>query len=408
MDFSESFIMALSSLKAHKLRSILTTLGIIIGVTTVITMMSLTEGLKKSVEEELSVLGSDTFYVDKFPAIITSGKQWREYSRRKDLTYQDAQAIQEVCPSVKTVAADITLYPGEMIKYRGESTDRVPIWGVTETYLQVYSYYVEWGRFITPTDVEHRRQVCVLGRDVVEKLFPYEDPLEKYVRSGPHRFLVVGVLEEKGSFMGGSQDNIVMIPLTTLQKLAGENFSVDIGVKPDNAGAMQRARDEVISLLRRRRGLAYNDPNDFEIHTQDSLMGVFNNITGAAFAVVIGVASISLLVGGIGIMNIMLVTVTERTREIGIRKALGAKRKDILWQFLVEAAALSAVGGTIGILLGFLLGRLVGAVSPLPSTVPLWSVILGLGFSTVVGMFFGIYPATKAARLDPIVALRYE
>jgi len=408
MDFSESFVMALNSLKTHKLRSVLTTLGIIIGVTTVITMMSLTEGLKKSVEEELSVLGSDTFYVDKFPAIITSGKQWREYSRRKDLTYQDALAIGEVCPSVKTVAADISLYPGEMIKYRGESTDRVPIWGVTETYLQVYSYYVDWGRFITPTDVEHRRKVCVLGRDVVEKLFPYDDPLEKYIRSGPHRFLVVGVLEEKGSFMGSSQDNLVMIPLTTLQKLAGENFSVDIGVKPDSPGAMQNARDEVVTLLRRRRGLAYNDPNDFEIHTQDSLMGVFNNITGAAFAVVIGVASISLLVGGIGIMNIMLVTVTERTREIGIRKALGAKRKDILWQFLVEAAALSAVGGTIGILLGFLLGKLVGSVSPLPSTVPLWSVLLGLGFSTVVGMFFGIYPATKAARLDPIVALRYE
>jgi len=408
MDFSESFVMALSSLKTHKMRSVLTTLGIIIGVTTVITMMSLTEGLKKSVEEELSVLGSDTFYVDKFPAIITSGKQWREYARRKDLTYEDALAIQEICPSVKTVAADITLYPGEMIKYGGESTDRVPVWGVTETYLQVYSYYVEWGRFITPTDVEHRRQVCVLGNDVVKKLFPYEDPRGKYIRSGPHRFLVIGVLEEKGSFMGGSQDNLVMIPLTTLQKLAGENFSVEIGVKPDSPGLMQKARDEVVSLLRRRRGLAYNDPNDFEIHTQDSLMGVFNNITGAAFAVVIGVASISLLVGGIGIMNIMLVTVTERTREIGIRKALGAKRKDILWQFLVEAATLSAVGGTIGILLGFLLGKLVGSVSPLPSTVPMWSVLLGLGFSTVVGMFFGIYPATKAARLDPIVALRYE
>jgi putative ABC transport system permease protein len=408
MDFSESFVMALRSLRVHKLRSVLTTLGIIIGVTTVITMMSLTEGLKKSVEEELSVLGSDTFYVDKFPAIITSGKQWRQYARREDLTYQDALAIQEICPSVKTVAADIELYPGEMIKYRGESTDRVPIWGVTETYLGVYSYYVEWGRFITPVDVEHRRKVCVLGNDVVEKLFPYEDPLGKYVRSGPHRFLVVGVLEEKGSFMGGSQDNLVMIPLTTLQKLAGENFTVDIGVKPDHPGVMQKARDEVVTLLRRRRGLAYNDPNDFEIHTQDSLMGVFNNITGAAFAVVISVASISLLVGGIGIMNIMLVTVTERTREIGIRKALGAKRKDILWQFLVEAAALSAVGGTIGIVLGFLLGKLVGSVSPLPSTVPLWSVLLGLGFSTVVGMFFGIYPATKAARLDPIVALRYE
>jgi putative ABC transport system permease protein len=390
------------------MRSILTTLGIIIGVMTVITMMSITQGLKKSVEEQVSVLGSDTFYIDKFPAIITSGKQWREYSRRKNLTYEDAQAIAELCPSVKVVTADITLYPGEQIKYRGESTDRVPIWGVTETYLQVFSYFVRWGRFITPNDVDHRRQVCVLGNDVVKRLFPFEDPLGKYVRSGPHRFLVVGVLEEKGSFMGSSQDNLVMIPLTTLQKLAGERLDVDIGVKPKSPAVLQKSLDEVISLLRRRRGVPYDQPNDFEIHTQDSLMGVFQNITGAAFAVVIGVASISLLVGGIGIMNIMLVTVTERTREIGIRKALGAKRRDILWQFLIESAVLSGIGGTLGILLGFSLGKFVGAVSPLPSVVPVWAILLGLGFSSLVGMFFGIYPATKAARLDPIVALRYE
>jgi putative ABC transport system permease protein len=408
MEIKESVQMALGSLKAHKMRSVLTTLGIIIGVTTVITMMSITQGLKKSVEEQLSVLGSNTFIVDKFPAIITSGKQWREYARRKNLTYEDAKAIEELCPSVKSVAPDINVYPGESIKYEGQSTDRVPIWGVTHTYLEVYSYFVQWGRFITPSDVEHRRQVCVLGNDVVERLFPYEDPVGEYVRSGPHRFLVVGVLEEKGSFMGSSQDNVVMIPLSTLQKLAGENLNMDIGIKPKNPEAVPKAVDEVINLLRRRRGISYDQPNDFEIHTQDSLMEVFNNITGAAFAVVIGVASISLLVGGIGIMNIMLVTVTERTREIGVRKALGAKRKDIMWQFLVESAVLSGVGGTLGILLGFSLGKLVGAVSPLPSAVPIWAILLGLGFSSLVGMFFGIYPATKAARLDPIVALHHE
>ena len=257
-------------------------------------------------------------------------------------------------------------------------------------------------------NVEHRRQVCVLGTDIVERLFPYEDPVGRHVRSGPHRFLVVGVLEEKGSFMGQSRDNLVMIPLTTLQKLAGENLNLDIGVLPEGPGAMQSAMDEVITLLRHRRGLSYEQPNDFEILTQDSLMEVFNNITGAAFAVVVGVASISLLVGGIGIMNIMLVTVTERTREIGIRKALGAKRRDVLWQFLIEATVLSGVGGILGILLGFSLGKFVGAVSPLPSVVPLWTIFLGLGFSSLVGMFFGIYPATKAARLDPIVALHYE
>jgi putative ABC transport system permease protein len=408
MEIKESIQMALGSLKAHKLRSILTTVGIIIGVTTVVGMLSLTQGLKKSVEDQVSSLGSNTLIVTKFPAIITSGKQWREYSRRKNLTYEDAEAIQEVCSSVKIVAPDIEVYPGEVIRYGGESTKRVPVWGVTDTYLEVYGYFIEWGRFITPGDVEHRRQVCVLGTDIVERLFPYEDPLGRYVRSGPHRFLVVGVLEEKGSFMGQSRDNLVMIPLTTLQKLAGENLNVDIGVLPEGPGAMQSAMDEVITLLRRRRGLSYEQPNDFEILTQDSLMEVFNNITGAAFAVVIGVASISLLVGGIGIMNIMLVTVTERTREIGIRKALGAKRRDILWQFLSEATVLSGVGGILGILLGFSLGKFVGAVSPLPSVVPIWTIFLGLGFSSLVGMFFGIYPATKAARLDPIVALHHE
>jgi putative ABC transport system permease protein len=408
MEIRESVQMALGSLKMHKMRSVLTTLGIIIGVTTVVGMLSLTQGLKKSVEDQVRSLGSNTFTVRKFPAIITSGKQWREYARRKNLTYEDALAIEELCRSVKIVAPDINLYPGEVIRYRGESTDRVPVWGVTETYLDVYSYFVSWGRFITPTDVEHRRQVCVLGMDVVNRLFLFEDPVGAYVRSGPHRFLVVGVLEEKGSFMGQSQDNLVMIPLTTLQKLSGEKLNVDIGVQAKGPGSWDSALDEVITLLRRRRGLAYSDPNDFEILTQDSLMEMFNNITGAAFAVVIGVASISLLVGGIGIMNIMLVTVTERTREIGIRKALGARRTDILWQFLIEATVLSGVGGILGILLGFSIGKMVGALSPLPSVVPIWSILLGLGFSSMVGLFFGIYPATKAARLDPIVALRYE
>jgi putative ABC transport system permease protein len=408
MEIKESVGMALGSLKTHKMRSILTTLGIIIGVTTVVGMLSLTEGLKKSVEDQVSTLGSNTLIVTKFPAIITSGKQWREYSRRKNLTYKDALAIQEVCRSVKTVAPEIDIYPGEIIRYRNETTKRVPVWGVTDAYLQVYGYFVQSGRFITPADVQHRRQVCVLGTDIIETLFPYEDPVGKYVRSGPHRFLVVGILEQKGSFMGQSQDNLVMIPLTTLQKLAGENLDLSIGVLPRSPGAMQSARDEVITLLRNRRGLTYEEQNDFEILTQDSLMDVFNNITGAAFAVVIGVASISLLVGGIGIMNIMLVTVTERTREIGIRKAMGAKRRDILWQFLIEATVLSGVGGILGILLGFSLGKFVGAVSPLPSVVPLWTMFLGLGFSSLVGMFFGIYPATKAARLDPIVALHYE
>ena len=199
-----------------------------------------------------------------------------------------------------------------------------------------------------------------------------------------------------------------MIPLTTLQKLAGEKLNVDIGVQATGPGSWDSAMDEVITLLRRRRGVPYSEPNDFEILTQDSLMEMFNNITGAAFAVVIGVASISLLVGGIGIMNIMLVTVTERTREIGIRKALGARRKDILWQFLTEATVLSGVGGILGILLGFSIGKLVGALSPLPAVVPIWSIFLGLGFSSMVGLFFGIYPAAKAAKLDPIVALRFE
>jgi putative ABC transport system permease protein len=371
-------------------------------------MMSITQGLKKSVEDQVSTLGTNTFIVRKFPAIITSGKQWRQYARRKNLTYEDALAIQELCPSVRLVAPDINLYPGEVIRYRSEITKRVPIWGVTEHYLQVFSYFVKWGRFITPPDVEHHRQVCILGGDVVERLFPYEDPIGKYVRSGPNRFLVVGVLEEKGSFMGSSQDNVVMIPLTTLQKLAGEKLNVDIGVKPKGAGTMRSAMDEVITLLRRRRGVAYEEANDFELLTQDSLMEIFQNITGAAFAVVIGVASISLLVGGIGIMNIMLVTVTERTREIGIRKALGAKRRDILWQFLIEATVLSGIGGVLGILLGFSIGKMVGAVTPLPSVVPLWSVLLGLGFSSIVGMFFGIYPASKAAKLDPIESLHHE
>jgi len=236
----------------------------------------------------------------------------------------------------------------------------------------------------------------------------FQNPVGEEVRVGPNKFRVIGILEEKGSVFGQSQDNMVVLPYTSFQNIFGDERDISIGVQTETPEVLDAAMDEVIGILRTERKVPPGAPNDFEVITQDSLMDAWRNLSGIVFAAAIGIASISLLVGGIGIMNIMLVTVTERTREIGIRKSIGAKKRDILWQFIVEAIVLSAVGGVIGIILGLGLGKLVGAVTPLRADIPIWAIFLGLGFSSMVGLFFGIYPAGKAAKLDPIVALRHE
>ncbi|MCK4577019.1 ABC transporter permease, partial [candidate division WOR-3 bacterium] len=274
-------------------------------------------------------------------------------------------------------------------------------------YQRITGRDLESGRYITALDNTHKKRVCVIGTDIVENLFPNEDPLNKTIRISSAKFIVVGVLEKKGQMLGQSMDNEVIIPFSTFRKLFIRRGREDIAIAI-LAKDKDEAIDEIRGVLRRIRKVKSGKPDDFSINTQDVLMDMYNKITGAAFIVMIGVASLSLLIGGIGIMNIMLVSVTERTREIGIRKAIGARYKDILYQFLTEAVVISGFGGVIGIIVGFTLARIISVASNLPSAVPLWAVLLGFGFSSGVGIFFGIYPANKAARLDPVEALRYE
>ncbi len=399
----EGVRMAIGSLWMHKVRALLTILGVIIGVMTVITIISLIQGLNRAVSQQVAGLGANVFYLQKYPWF--AGRDWFEYRNRKNLTLEDAQAIAQLCPSVKNIAP--VLYSGKVIKYKDRSTERVGIWATTPSYQEVRNTTVERGRFFTQTELNHRRQVCIIGRTIVQGLFKDEEPLGSYIRIGGRKFRVVGVQEKKGSMFGNDMDAAVIIPITTFRKLFGTHRSVTILVEA-KSGLFEQAKDEVTSLMRRRRQVPPKKPNDFAINTQDTIMNVYKNLTRILFLVMVGISSISLLVGGIGIMNIMLVSVTERTREIGIRKAIGAERKDILLQFLIEALILSGIGGIIGLGLGGGVGKLISAVTPLKATTPLWSIILALGFSSAVGLCFGIWPAAKAARLNPITALRYE
>jgi putative ABC transport system permease protein len=403
--------MALDSIKSHKLRSFLTLLGIMIGVMTVIGMVAIIQGLNRAVLAELESAGSDLIVITKNEP-IQMGNLSEEERQRKDLTFEDAKAIEKECSLIKAVAVDLVVDPFEIIpiKYQNIKSQDAFILGMNEKWPEVITLYLPTsGRFLTESDIAHRTKVCVLGSELAEILFPHTDPLEKYIRIGPEEFTVVGVLQERGSMFGQSRDNFVGIPLTTLMKYFPYDLErIEILAIPNKHGYIQEAIDQIINLLRSRRKVGFGKPNDFAIFTQDTFIELYNQLTGAVFLVMIVISSIGLLVGGIGVMNIMLVSVKERTREIGIRKAIGARSSDILKQFLIEAIFLTGVGGVSGVIIGFGVAFLVKAATPLPAAVTPWSVIAGLLVSISVGLFFGIFPAQKAAKLDPIVSLRYE
>lgn len=409
----EVTLMALDSLRANKLRSFLTVLGITIGVMTVIGMVSIIQGLNRTFLQELEAVGSDIIVVTKYePGVIRVGPQAEEERKRKDLTFEDAKAIEEECPLIKAVAINLAVNPlaDFPIKYQNRQAEETIIFGMNEKFPDVISVYTpKRGRFLTSADIVHSSSVCVLGFDVAETLFPYENPLGKDIRIGPERFRVVGVLEKRGSLFGQSRDNFIGIPITALMKYFPYDLAnLEIIAVPRSHADLQDAMEQVSSLLRRRRKVGFGQPNDFAVYSQETIIDLYNQITGAAYLVMVVISSIGLLVGGIGVMNIMLVSVKERTREIGIRKAIGARSRDISRQFLVEAMVLTSFGGAIGLILGFLIAQLVKAATPLPASATIWSVFLGLGVSAGVGLFFGIWPARKAATLDPIVCLRYE
>lgn len=405
-------VMAFDSIKTHKLRSFLTLLGIMIGVMTVIGMVSIIQGLNRSFLSQLESVGSDLIIVEKYEPGIQVGRRSEEERQRKDLTFDDALAIERECSLVKAVAVSLTanIFEGIPIKYRDIKSEDAIVLGMNDKFPQVLSVYLpEEGRFITESDVTHRTRVCVLGAELAETLFPHTQALGKEIRIGPEKFTVVGVLKKRGSMFGQSRDNFVGLPITSLMKY----FPYDLGnlqiiAIPTKHGYLPDTIDQIINLLRKRRKVPFGKPNDFAVYTQDTLLNLYNQLTGAAYLVMIVISSIGLLVGGIGVMNIMLVSVKERTREIGIRKAIGARPGDILKQFLVEAIFLTGTGGILGIIIGFLIALLVKAATPLPASVTLWSVFLGFFVSVSIGLFFGIFPAKKAARLDPIVSLRYE
>jgi putative ABC transport system permease protein len=340
------------------------------------------------------------------------GERSEEERQRKDLTFEDAKAVEKGCPLVKGVAVNLVASFFEQIdiKYQNIKSDSSMVLGINEKFPIVYALYLpKEGRFLTESEITHSSRSCVLGFELAEILFPHMSALGKEIRVGAEKFTVVGVLSKRGQVFGQSRDNFVGIPITTLMKyFPYEKDSIEIGATPKEHGKMEETIQQITNFLRQRRKVAYGKPNDFSIFTQETMLELYNQLTGAAFLVMIVISSIGLMVGGIGVMNIMLVSVKERTREIGIRKALGAKARDILKQFLIEAVVLTGAGGIIGILTGFLIAVVVKAATPLPAAVTPWSVIAGFVVSVSIGLFFGIFPAQKAAKMDPIVSLRYE
>jgi putative ABC transport system permease protein len=403
MDLFEGINSAFIYLKTNKLRSFLTTLGIIIGVMTVITVVSLIQGLDLKVKGMFSTLGTDVIYVSKWPFIRTGSVDWRKFRKRKDFTIEDVKAIKEHCPDIIYVSPAFST--NRDVKYKNVRLELVSISGVNEDYQDIMAHFVEKGRNFTESEVDRKRFVCVIGKTVAKNLFKEEDPLGKRVDISGYKFKILGVLEEKGNLMGQDMDNFVNIPYTTAEKIMGRRRHMMIVVSAEDK---ELAMDEMRGVLRVRRKVADDADDDFDFGTQDMLLAFYKKFTSAAFLVMIGIASLALVTGGVGIMNIMYVTVTERTREIGIRMAIGAKKRDILWQFLIETVTISILGGAVGILAGIGLGKLISIVSHLPYAVSIWSIMIAFFVSAGVGIIFGILPAKKAANLNPVEALRYE
>ena len=409
-DIKESALMAFDTLRANKLRSSLTILGVSVGVITVIFMVSIIQGLNKAFADQVESLGSNTIFISKFEPSF-GRPPGPEEIHRKDLTMDDADALRREAPSVAGVSP-IHRMIAVTAHYQDKQTDTPILLGVTPYYEFVQTAYAARGRFIRDFDMESRENVCVLGVDVVHALFPYEDPIDKNIRINGNPFRVVGVMEPLGSFFGQSRDNSIFIPVSTFDKYYAEGpfpqVVFFIIVRPTSRAYVKSAVDEITDILRRRRRVPLGAPNDFGITSQDSLLDIYNQLTGATALVLTAISFVALMIGGIGVMNIMLVSVTERTKEIGVRKAVGATRMNILSQFLIEAVVLTAIGGLAGLVVGELFAFLINRYSPLPAYVPIWAIAVGIGISAGVGIVFGLWPAWKAARLDPIEALRWE
>jgi len=401
----DNLLIALQAIRANKMRSLLTMLGIIIGVAAVIAVVSIVQGLDYVIATQLEGVGASYIRV-----------QWREdpndpdlAGREVKLTYEDGLAVYDKASAIKYF--NPIFFRGERLSYR-DRQHSTTLLGVGSWHQEVNNHWVERGRFFSPLDLERRSRVCIIGRDIIDELELGDQPLGKELIVGRASFTVVGVMEEKGEIFGQSRDDLILIPITTARDLYGNDAfkRLILDFQATSADDVEMAKDQIIEILRARHHIPEGKRNDFRVVLQEEILQTTGAILGTLTSVVGGVVSIALLVGGIGIMNIMLVSVTERTREIGVRKAVGARKSDILVQFLIEAVTISLVGGLIGVLAGWGLGILGAKAIPgfPPAHVPLWAVALGFGFAALVGIFFGTYPAAKASTLDPIEALRHE
>jgi len=407
VNIAESFSMSMSSLLTNKLRTFLTLLGIIIGVLTIIAVVSIIQGLNNYVYTKMSFFGANDFTVSKFSLMGMSLKEFKEQMKRKDLTLEEMELLRRECRSCELVGASVETR--RTVKFGSQSLKDTDVNGVTHLDHNIGSVLeLESGRHIQREDENHSRYVCIIGADIREKLFPFTDPLGQWIKVGPDNFLVIGLGRKKGKLLGMSQDNYVRLPISTFFKLYGSRRSVSINVHTASQEQMKAAEEEVRTLLRSARHRSFRDPDDFSFQTSETFIQFYKTATSSIYFAMIAVSSIALLVGGIVVMNIMLVSVTERTKEIGIRMAVGARRQDILFQFLIESSVIAGTGGVIGILLGLALAKIVSAATSLPSRVEPFSIILAVVMASSIGLFFGIYPANKAAKLNPIDALRLD
>ena len=407
MPLREAFKLALQSLWGNKMRTILTLIGVVMGVASVIMVITMVNGANRYVATKLSGYGADVFQVSRMPSVIFSAQDYFRYQKRKIVRIEDYDAVRELCTDCSDMGA--ALDKSTNVFYNGHSSDNTDVRGYTWTMLSLNNIDIATGRGFTPSDEEHGTHDAIVGYDIVDNILGPGDPIGKEIRVDGNPYTIVGVGERQGKTLGQSQDNWVAVPITTYQQIYGYNDSVDIFARvAGGAQVMERAEDQVRVLMRTRRHDAPGTPDDFEIQTNDTFLDIWKQISSLFASVVLGLASIALVVGGVVIMNIMLVSVTERTREIGVRKALGAKQRDVLMQFLIESGLMATLGGAIGVLCGILVGKLITIVIGFPTSVPLWAVFLGLFLAGSVGIFFGVYPASKAAKLDPVVALRAE
>jgi putative ABC transport system permease protein len=423
--FSEILTMSWDTVRGNKLRSALTVLGIVIGITSIVGMTSLIRGFTQSFHDLIGGIGPNTIFVSKFSVVsFASGGKFTDLMKRPNVTPDDAAAIERGAPSIEVV--DITIGGGgpggghsERVYYGSQRTKPLVVMGSTERWPYAVKLEVESGRFFTPSEVDRRQNVVVLGQTAKQVLFPLTDPVGKTVRAGLQQYTVIGVMSKRPSPGGFSlgQDDFVIVPYSTYAKVyglrpndpgRGQTLGMQILAVPREGVPREQAMAEVEQVMRVRHSLRLEEPDDFDMATQDAILKIFDQVTQGAFLALVVLSSIALMVGGIGVMSIMTISVTERTREIGVRKALGARRVEILWQFLLEAIFLTSAGGVLGIVCGSAIGWTVHWLSGFPISLPWWAFAIGIGFSAGVGVFFGMVPAIRASRLDPIEALRYE